>query len=207
MAILLTGCVGAAGALAAFPMYKSIQSALPASGGGVDVSFSNETANSPLGADVKRIAVLPGSLREVQLAERLQNSGRFDDVMSPNTAGEKLGKAGHVGNLAMMTSSEKSSYYTSACKSTRAQVILATEYGGLSTNINYFSFGSAHNTRTSKVYAFSCTRGQVVWESEMTVKVAVRTNAVPPEDGIARRAGDAGADRLLGTPSKVAQSN
>ena len=197
---LLSGCAAALVpmtigmvAVSGFQAYKTIQLT---TGGSAKVAFDTGGSSTPLTPEVRRVAVWQNGTREIRLTERLLATGRFE-VLSPNATAEALRKTGTQPVAGAMTSQEQASFYGAICKATKADLILFAADQGINFNKNMWSLERANNTRVIDLSAFSCKTNSITWTDRMNVKVEVAGSA-PPEGEIARVAGDAWADRLLG---------
>lgn len=197
---LLSGCAAALVpmtigmvAVSGFQAYKTIQLT---TGGSAKVAFDTGGSNTPLTPEVRRVAVWQNGAREIRLTERLVATGRFE-VLSPNATAEALRKTGAQPVAGTMTSQEQAAFYGAICKATKADVVLFAGDQGINFNSNMWSLERANNTRVIDLSAFSCAANSITWTDRMNVKVEV-AGSVPPEGEIARVAGDAWADRLLG---------
>lgn len=199
--LLLSGCAAALipmtvgmAAVSGFQGYKTFQTT---TGGTAEVAFDTGGSTTPLTPEVRRIAVWQNGVREIRLTERLHSTGRFD-VLSPNATAEALSKTGRQPVAGLMTAQEQAAFYGSICKATKADLILFAADQGINFNKNMWSLERANNTRVVDLSAFSCKTNSITWTDRMNVKVEVAGSA-PPEGEIARIAGDAWADRLLGS--------
>lgn len=198
--LLLSGCAAALipmtvgmAAVSGFQGYKTFQTT---TGGTVEVAFDTGGSATPLTPEVRRIAVWQNGVREIRLTERLHSTGRFD-VLSPNATAEALSRTGRQPVAGLMTAQEQAAFYGSICKATKADLVLFAADQGINFNKNMWSLERANNTRVVDLLAFSCKTNSITWTDRMNVKVEVAGSA-PPEGEIARIAGDAWADRLLG---------
>jgi len=197
---LLSGCAAALipmtvgmAAVSGLQGYKTFQTT---TGGTAKVAFDTGGPATPLTPEVRRIAVWQNGVREIRLTERLLSTGRFE-VLSPNATAEALRKTGRQPVAGLMTAQEQAAFYGSLCKATKADLILFAADQGINFNKNIWSLERANNTRVVDLSAFSCKANNITWTDRMNVKVEVAGSA-PPEGEIARIAGDAWADRLLG---------
>lgn len=195
-ALSLSGCMAAAALPAAFPAFKTLQGALPASGDGVEVSFEKNDP-SPLTSDVRRVAIMPGGQWEVPLAERLETHARFD-VVTPNMVSAALVKAGVQPVFGSMTENERTSRYTSSCRATNADMLIAAKHGAVTPNAGVLMLERAHHLQRAEIYVFSCKQQQIVWNDTMTVKTFHGGGTAAPQERVNTIAGNAWAKRLTG---------
>lgn len=209
----LGGCVAAAVpilmaatvagyAVTGFALFKTVQTS---TGGAVRIGFgSAEGADAPPPAmplpAAGSIAVWPGDEKEVEFADRLSATGRFQ-ITSPSAVARTLSARDIPTNMNHLTIAERAEAYETVCRAHGVDLVFIAKDEGTSSESNIFSLRRANLTQTYDLEAYDCRTGSIAWSDRMAVVYEVG-GSTPPAGEIAAIAGQAWAERVLEAPQR-----
>ena len=146
-------------------------------------------------AQAKKVAIWPGEQREVLLAERLQNSGKFTSVTSPATVSGILGESRTPTDLSLLTNADQATSFGMICRRTGANLVFGARQEGRTANSSLFTFSQAI-THSAELLTYSCDKHEVIWRDAMAVIVGTGGGPDTPTE-MAKVSADAWAERIL----------
>lgn len=198
---ILSGCMALPVAMMAasygmigFSSYKLFQTA---TGGAVKVGFDEKsfsTESRQALADLRKVAIWPGTEGEVRFAEVLQAGGKVG-VVSPATVQTAMRKRNLPDKIDLLTSGELAGTFQTICEDTGADGLVAFRITGSSANMNVVSLDRANQTVNFQMLVYSRAKRAIVATQGGGVVVEVgSSNVSTPE--ILRIAGEASAGKF-----------
>jgi hypothetical protein len=191
-------------AFVGFETYKTVQLS---SGGSVQIDFPGKDGKTappqPL-APGRRVAVWPGDEGDVDFAQKLQSSGKFETVVGPASVGRILADAKQPSDLKQMTDQEQSDAFSAVCRSAKVDLVFGSRSLGTSSNTNSFSMSRATVTAKADLLGYSCAQHTIVWRDQIALVMNLGGNSTQSSSSELNQAvADAWADRVFEAMGQV----
>ncbi len=199
----LSGCAAAVipliiaqGAAFGFTTFKTVQTT---TGGSVGISFSDDKNSIKNKTELTAIttpAIWPDNEIEVYMAEKMQDSGVFDSVITPSRVSKiikKLDIDNHVNN---MTRQELVENFKKICAKTQADSIIAFKNMGSEINSNIWSFDRGNITQKSTLIVYSNKSKSIVYQTTMVLKSEIGGKTENDQE-VLRIAAEAAAEKII----------
>lgn len=187
-------------AMGGFAVYKSVQMT---TGGEAEVRFKKaklSAEDQKALSSIKRLAIYPGSQKNVKLAEALGKSGKFD-IITPYSVQKALPDTATVADIKQMTEQEKRSYALKLCNDLNADGIFIYSEGGHSYDTSYWSLKRSEAIVKFQASVFSVEHDGIIWTQEGEIVLKTGSN-MPPQDEVDQIAVSAIAEKFLSDAGK-----
>lgn len=187
-------------AMGSFVAYKYIQTT---TGGEVEIRFKDSKSsveNQEALSSLERLAIYPGSRKDVKLAEALAKNGQYD-IITPYSVQKALPDTATVADIKQMTAQEKRSYALNLCNALNADGIFIYSEGGHSYDGSYWSLKRSESIVKFQASVFSVEYDGIIWTQEG--EIALKTgSSMPPRDEVDQIAVSAIAEKFLSDTGK-----
>lgn len=193
--------VAASYAMGGFVAYKTVQMT---TGGEAEVRFKDSklsAKNQEALSSLKRLAIYPGSQKDVRLAEALGKSGKFD-IITPYSVQKALPDTIKFTGIKQMTEQEKRLHALKLCNALNADGIFVYSESGHSYDTSYWSLKRSEAIVKFQANVFSVEHDGIIWTQEGEIVLKTGSN-VPPQDEVDQIVVSAIAEKFLSDAGKT----